>query len=186
MQSLQRLQESFCKRLVIHLPPLSRIDWTITLWFCSTRGDQVLHRRTYAHFFPHELQQLRDIRSEYPVPATRKTKRTKIFCLRLVSWEQRINKKIINIVELCPTVNSRLERTSEGNPGVKYVDQVQNPTKNPFTYLMSTIAFFKLQMISFLFICFNSFKFTHFPLLPLSSLPNCHLPDFSTLAGEQL
>ena len=30
-----------------------------TLWFCSTRWDQVWHRRTYAHFFPDELQQLR-------------------------------------------------------------------------------------------------------------------------------
>ena len=40
------------------------------------------------------------------------------------------NKKIINIVELCPTVDSPLERTSEGNPRVQYVDQVQNPTIN--------------------------------------------------------
>ena len=59
------------------------------------------------------------------------------------------HKKIINIVELCPTVDSPLERTSEGNPRVQDVDQVQNPTKNPFTYLMSTVAFFKLQMIYF-------------------------------------
>ena len=59
------------------------------------------------------------------------------------------HKKIINIVELCPTVDSSLERTSEGNPSIQYVDQVQNPTKNPFTYLMSTAAFFKLQMICF-------------------------------------
>ena len=44
------------------------------------------------------------------------------------------NKKIINIVELCPTVDSPLERTSEGNPRVQYVDQVQNPTNNQFTY----------------------------------------------------
>ena len=42
------------------------------------------------------------------------------------------HKKIINIVELCPTVDGPLERTSEGNPRVQYVDQVQNPTKNPF------------------------------------------------------
>ena len=60
------------------------------------------------------------------------------------------HKKIINIVELCPTVDSALERTSEGNPRVQYVDQVQNPTKNPFTNLMSTVAFFKLQMICFI------------------------------------
>ena len=33
-----------------------RLDSTITLWFCSTRSGQVLHRRTYAHFFPRELQ----------------------------------------------------------------------------------------------------------------------------------
>ena len=32
--------------------------------------------------------------------------------------------KIINIVELCSTVDSPLERTSEGNPRVQYVDQV--------------------------------------------------------------
>ena len=38
------------------------------------------------------------------------------------------NRKIINIVELCPTVDSPLERTSAGNPRVQYVDQVQNPT----------------------------------------------------------
>ena len=59
------------------------------------------------------------------------------------------HKKIVNIVELCPTVDSPLERTSEGNPRVQDVDQIQNPTKNPFTYLMSTVAFFKLQMIYF-------------------------------------
>ena len=35
-QSLQRLQDSFCKRHGIRLPPL-RLDLTITLWFCSTR-----------------------------------------------------------------------------------------------------------------------------------------------------
>ena len=53
------------------------------------------------------------------------------------------HKKIINIGELCPTVNSPLECTSEGNPRVQHVDQVQNQTKNPFTYLMSTVASFK-------------------------------------------
>ena len=41
-----------------------RLDSTITLWFCSTRWDQVLHHHTYAHFFPSELQHLRDIHSE--------------------------------------------------------------------------------------------------------------------------
>ena len=67
------------------------------------------------------------------------------------------NKKIINIVELSPTVDSPLERTSVGNPRVQYVDQVQNPTKNPFTYLMSTVAFFKLQMIClFVYFLINS------------------------------
>ena len=30
--------------------------------------------------------------------------------------------------------DSTLERTAEGNPRVQHVDQVQNPTKNPFTY----------------------------------------------------
>ena len=61
------------------------------------------------------------------------------------------HKKIINIVELCPTVDSPLERTSEGNPRVQDVDHVQNTTKNPFTYLLSTVAFFnKLQMICFI------------------------------------
>ena len=72
------------------------------------------------------------------------------------------HKKIVNIVELCPTVDSPLERTSEGNPRVQDVDQVQNPTKNPFTYLMSTVAFFKLQMIYFVVYLFifliNSFS----------------------------
>ena len=53
------------------------------------------------------------------------------------------NKKIINIGELSPTVNNPLERTAEGNPRVQHVDQVQNQTKNPFTYLMSTVASFK-------------------------------------------
>ena len=33
----------------------------------------------------------------------------------------------IHIVALCPTVNSPLERTSEGNPGVRYAVEVQNP-----------------------------------------------------------
>ena len=62
------------------------------------------------------------------------------------------HKKIINIGELCPTVDSPLERTSEGNPRVQHVDQVQHQTKNPFTYLMSTVASFnlKLQMICFI------------------------------------
>ena len=46
-------------------------------------------------------------------------------------------------------VDGPLERTSEGNPRVQDVDQLQNPTKNPFTCLMSTVAFFKLQMIYF-------------------------------------
>ena len=32
--------------------------------FCSTRWDQVLYRRTYAHFFPGVFQQLRDIHFE--------------------------------------------------------------------------------------------------------------------------
>ena len=59
------------------------------------------------------------------------------------------HKKIINIDELCPKVDSPLERTTEGNPRVQDVDQLQNPTENPFTYLMSTVAFFKLQMIYF-------------------------------------
>ena len=75
------------------------------------------------------------------------------------------HKKIINIVELCPTVNSPLERTSEGNPRVQYVDQVQNPTKNPFTYLMSTVAFFKLQMICFIVFFYLILKFTVKPVL---------------------
>ena len=101
-----------------------RLDSIITLWFCSTRLDQVLYRRTYAHFFPGEFQQLRDIHSKVRVPSSS-------------------NKKIINIGELCPTVDSPLERTSEGNPWVQRVDQVQNKTKNPFTYLMSTVASFK-------------------------------------------
>ena len=67
-----------------------------------------------------------------------------------VSVPSSSHKKIINIVELCPTVDSPLERTSKGNPRVQDVDQVQNPTENPFTYLMSTVAFFKLQMICFI------------------------------------
>ena len=41
-----------------------RLDSTITLWFCSTRWDQVLYRHTYAHFFPGEFQQLQDIHFE--------------------------------------------------------------------------------------------------------------------------
>ena len=53
------------------------------------------------------------------------------------------HKKIINIGELSPTIDSPLERTAEGNPRVQHVDQVQNQTKNPFTYLMSTVASFK-------------------------------------------
>ena len=53
------------------------------------------------------------------------------------------HKKIINIGELSPTVDRPLERTAEGNPRVQHVDQVQNQTKNPFTYLMSTVASFK-------------------------------------------
>ena len=48
-----------------------------------------------------------------------------------------------------PSSDSPLERTSEGNSRVQDVDQVQNPTKNPFTNLMSTVKFFKLQMIHF-------------------------------------
>ena len=107
---------------------------TITLWFCSTGWDQVLHRRTYAHFFPSELQQLRDNHSES----------------QGTQFQQQ--KKIINIVELCPKVDSPLERTSEANPRVQYVDQVQNPTKNPFTYLMATVAFFNSRWSAFLFI----------------------------------
>ena len=64
-QSLQRLQDSFCKRHGIRLPPLqTRFDYLSILWFCSTKWDQVLHRRTYAHFFPGEFQQLRDIHFE--------------------------------------------------------------------------------------------------------------------------
>ena len=65
------------------------------------------------------------------------------------------HKKIINFDELCPKVDSPLERTSEGNPRVQDVDQLQNPTKNPFTYLMSTVTFFKLQMIYFVVYFFN-------------------------------
>ena len=67
--------------------------------------------------------------------------------------------KIINIDELCPKVDSPLERTSEGNPRVQDVDQLQNPTKNPFTYLMSTVAFFKPQMIYFVVVFFFFFFF---------------------------
>ena len=60
------------------------------------------------------------------------------------------HKKIINIGKLCPTVDSPLERTSKGNQRVQHVDQVQNQTKNPFTYLMSTVASLKVQMICFI------------------------------------
>ena len=84
-----------------------RLDSTVTLWCCSTRWDQVLHRRTYAHFFPGKLQQLRDIHSESQGTQFQP------------GWQE-----IIDIVELCPTVDSPLERTSEGNPRVQYVDQV--------------------------------------------------------------
>ena len=88
--------------------------WLFPLWFCSTRWDQVLHRRTYAHCFPREFQQLRGI------------------FVTKVRVPKSSNKEIVHIVELCPTVDCPLERTSEGNPGVKYENQVQNPTKNPF------------------------------------------------------
>ena len=90
------------------------------------------HRRTCAHFFPCMLQQQRDICSE-------------IFKVRVPSSS---NKEIVHIVELCPTVRSPLEHTSEGNPGVQYVDQVLNRTNNPIYLisLMSTFAFFNFQM----------------------------------------
>ena len=93
------------------------------------------------------------------------------------------HKKIVNIVELCPTVDSPLERTSEGNSRVQDVDQVQNPTKNPFTNLMSTVKFFKLQMIHFVvyyyyFLINLILKFAFF-FRRLYLL--CHLPGTSTL-----
>ena len=102
-----------------------------TLWFCSTRGDQVLHRRTL-------------INMHTSSPASFSNYGIFIPKVRVPSSS---HKKIINIVELCPTVDSPLERTSEGNPIVQYVDQVQSPTKNPLPHLMSTVAFFKLQMM---------------------------------------
>ena len=91
-----------------------RLDLTITLWFCSTRWDQVLRRRTYAHFFPRELQQLhvRDIRSETQGTSTQFQERGKRPHCRALSR----------------AVDSPLEHTSEGNLRVEYFDKVQNET----------------------------------------------------------
>ena len=127
-QSLQRLQDSFCKRHGIRLPPL------------QTRFDY------------HSLVLLYKMRSSLAPPylcslLPRQASATTGYSFRKSGVPSSSHKKIINIVELCPTVDSPLERTSEGNPRVRDVHQVQNPIKNPFTYLMSTVAFFKLQMI---------------------------------------
>ena len=122
-QSLQRLQDSFCKRHGIHLPPLqNRFDHHPLVLLYKMRS------RSYTAVLMHTSS-----------PASFSNYGIFVLKVRVPSSS---NKKIINIVELCPTVDSPLERTSEGNPRVQYVDQVKNPTKNPFTYLMPTFAFF--------------------------------------------
>ena len=93
------------------------IDSTITLWFCSCTA-VLMHTSSAASF------------SNYGIFVPK---------VRVLSSSI---KQIINIVDLCSKVDSPLECTSEGNRRVQYVDQVQNPTKNPFAYLMSTVAFF--------------------------------------------
>ena len=129
-QSLQRLQDSFCKRHGIRLPPL------------QTRFDY----HSLVLLLQDEIKSCTAVLMLTSSPASFSNYGIFIPKVRVPSSS---HKKIVNIVELCPTVDSPLERTSEGNSRVQDVDQVQNPTKNPFTYLMSTVAFFKLQMIYF-------------------------------------
>ena len=120
---LQRLQDSFCKRHGICLPPLqTRFDYHDLVLLYKMRSSLapplLMHSSSPASFSDYGI-----FISKVRVPSSS-------------------HKKIINIGELCPTVDSPLERTSERNPRVQHVDQVQNPTKNPFTYLMSTVASF--------------------------------------------
>ena len=117
-QSLQRLQDSFCKRHGIHLPPLqTRFDYHSLVLIYKMRSSLA---PPYLCTLPASFDNYGILIPKGRVPSSS-------------------HKKIINIVELCPTVDSPLERTSEGNPRVQYVVQVQNPTKNPFTYLISKI-----------------------------------------------
>ena len=95
-QSLQRLQHSFERDMgfaCLHY----RLDSTITLWFCSTRWDQVLHRRTYAHFFPRRASATTGYsfrKSGYPVPATRKSSTLSSFVPRsIVLWNAHFRRK---------------------------------------------------------------------------------------------
>ena len=106
-QSLQRLQDSFCKRHGIRLPPLqTRFDYHSLAQ--SALQDEiksctaVLNKLTSS---PASFSNYGIFIPKVRVPSSS-------------------HNKIINIVELCPTVDSPLERTSEGNPRVQYVDQV--------------------------------------------------------------
>ena len=136
-QSLQRLQDSFCKRHGIRLPPL------------QTRFDSLS-----GSALQDEIKSCTAVLMLTSSPASFSNYGIFIPKVRVPSSS---HKKIVNIVELCPTVDSPLERTSEGNPRVQDVDQVQNQTKNPFTYLMSTVAFFKTpdDLLCCLFYFFN-------------------------------
>ena len=138
-QSLQRLQDSFSKRRGIHLPPLQ-------------------HRFDY-----HSLVLLYRMRSSLASPylcslLPPQASATTEYSFRKSGYhnDSSSNKKIIHIVELCPTVDGPLVHTFQGSPAVQYVVQVQNPTRNPFDML--TIAFFTLQMISFFVYLFKFFS----------------------------
>ena len=69
------------------------------------------------------------------------------------------HKKIINIVELCPTVDSTraLERTSEGNPESITLTKFKTRLRtHALTYLMSTVAFFPDDLLCYFFFIINS------------------------------
>ena len=133
-QSLQRLQDSFCKRHGIQLPPLQT-------WFDY-----------------HSLVLLYKMRSSLAPPylctlLPRRASATTGYSFRK-SGPSSSHKKITwsTLSSFVPQSivlwNALPKEIQESN--TLTVDQVQNPTKNPFTYLMSSVAFFKLQMICFI------------------------------------
>ena len=121
-QSLQRLQDSFCKRHGIRLPPLqTRFDYHSLVLLYKMRSSLVppylctlLPRRVSA------TTEYSFRKSGYPVPATSKSPTLASFVPRsIVLW------------------NALPKEIQESNTLTNF------KTKNPFTYLMSTVASFQ-------------------------------------------
>ena len=138
-QSLQRLQDSFCNGYGIPLPPL------------QTRFHY--HGSLSGSALQDEIKSCTAVLIHTSSPAS--FSNGGIFIPK-VRVPRSSHKKTVSIVELCPTVDSPLDRTSEGNPS-NTLTKFKTRLRTHLHIWMSTVAFFKLQMICFIvFFLINS------------------------------